>query len=84
MSFGVILLIATVGALVCLGLLGWLVRWLLTGPGSEDEALSHDPLPRMTPSRGPWVWNYLRSRFGGTRRLTYGRDRRGRFRKRDR
>lgn len=68
----------------CLGMCAWLVRWLLVAPESEDDVLSFDPLQRMPPSRGPWVWNYLRARFIGAPRLTYRRDRRGRFRKRDR
>lgn len=58
-----------------------LIRWLLTSPG--DDSLPFDPHQRLPPSRGPWVWNYLVTRFGGQRRLTYRRDRNGRFRKRE-
>lgn len=78
--FTVLLLLALVSAVSVV----LLVRWLLTGSGAGDDALTFDPHQRLPPSRGPWVWNYLISRFGGQRRLSYRRDRQGRFRKRDR
>lgn len=81
MSFVLLLLAAVLGLLACLGLAGLLVQWLLAAPGSDDDTLSFDPLPRLLSDRGPWVWNYLRSRFGGAPRLTYRRDKYGRFRK---
>jgi hypothetical protein len=87
MSFVLVLVAALVTLLVCLGLAAWLVIWLLAAPGTQDDTLSFDPLPRAQRGphkRWPWVWNYLRSRFRGAPRLTYRRDEKGRFRKRKR
>ncbi len=81
MPLWLILVAALAGLLVCVGLSALFVRYLLLAPGADDDDLSFDPLQRMPPDRGPWIWNYLHNRFFGPRRLTYRRDVRGRFRR---
>lgn len=84
MTQGLIILavIAAVG-LGGLALLALLARFLTSEPG-EDEAMRFDPFATTHKPVNPFLGWILSWRLRGPRRLTYRRDRRGRFRKHER